>query len=899
MYPEFAYLAAVVESSTDAIITKDLFGIIRTWNSAAERIFGYTAEEAVGKRVLLIIPPERHQEEKMILSRLRAGERVEHFQTIRRRKDGTLIHIDVTVSPVRINGTIVGASKIARDITQQKQAERKAAETQARLAVTLASIGDAVVATDTDTRVTFINTVAEELLRYPASEVIGRPLEDVFRIVNHNTRRPVDSPVRQVLQKGTIVEVANHTVLLRPDGTEIPIDDSAAPILDPDGVLLGVVLVFRDVTNRNRAFRQASVLSAIVKSSDDAILSKDLQGTVTSWNRGAERMFGYTAEEMVGSSILKLIPSDRQSEETAIIDSLLRKERVDHYETVRQTKSGQLRDVSVTVSPLLDDEGRVVGASKIARDVTEQKQARLLLHESQERLRITLESIGDAVVATDASARVTFVNSVATNLMGRSTKDLLGESLEDVFHIVNEETRRLVDSPVQRVLREGIVVGLANHTVLIRPDGTEVPIDDSAAPILDADGRLMGVVLVFRDITERKEAEARIHRWNAELETRVKDRTRDLVRSQEQLRRLASQLAVTEQRERRRLATNLHDSLAQLLALGRMKTGTLKQLIPPQSLQTNAIVHELDEMLQKSLRFTRTVMSELSPTVLHDVGLTAALEWLAKEMAQQELEVSVHTNVDEEIRLPDTHGELLFQCIRELLINVRKHAGVNQASISISRQDTQTVVVIVQDYGSGFDVSHTQSASSDEHFGLFSIRERMAALGGWCLIDSQPGRGTKVELGLGEQSKVVPEGMSLEEATMALSQGPESRRSWRILLVDDHAMVRQGLRKILETYTDVEVVAEASNGEEAIRRAMELQPHAVVMDINMPKINGIEATRQIKQHFPAMAVIGLSVQTTEETLDAMRAAGASVVLSKEQASGQLYEAIAFFLNRTS
>lgn len=238
-------LGAIVDSTDDAIISKDLNGIVTSWNKSAEMIFGYKRDEMLGQSILRLLPPDRQDEEAEILARVRRGERIEHFETIRQRKDGRLVEVSVTVSPIRDEGgKVVGASKIARDITDQK-------------------------------------------------------------------RR------------------------------------GSADLL----------------------------LAAIVNSSDDAIVSKNLDGIITSWNAGAERIFGYVAEEMIGQSVLKLVPTDRKEEEPKILQRLRRSERVDHFETVRVRKDGQHIDVSLTISPVKDATGKVVGASKIARDITELKRA--------------------------------------------------------------------------------------------------------------------------------------------------------------------------------------------------------------------------------------------------------------------------------------------------------------------------------------------------------------------------------------------------------------------------------------------------------------------------------------------------------------------------------------------
>jgi PAS domain S-box-containing protein len=266
-------------------------------------------------------------------------------------------------------------TKLTKEIARRKEAEAVQHEKSESLRVTLASIGDAVISTDAEGRVTFLNAVAESLTGWTQAEAAGRPLPDVFRIVDENTRQPAENPAARALLEGRVVGLANHTLLIARDGTERPIDDSAAPIRDGDGAVIGAVLVFRDVTERMRTEEVRARLAAIVESSDDAIVSKTLDGVIRSWNAGAERLFGYTPEEAVGRPITLIIPPERHDEERTILDRLTRGERIEHFETVRVAKDGRRIDISLTVSPVRDAQGRVIGASKVARDVTERKRA--------------------------------------------------------------------------------------------------------------------------------------------------------------------------------------------------------------------------------------------------------------------------------------------------------------------------------------------------------------------------------------------------------------------------------------------------------------------------------------------------------------------------------------------
>jgi PAS domain S-box-containing protein len=275
---------------------------------------------------------------------------------------------------------------------------RALAASEQQFEVTLASIGDAVICTDDDGCVISLNAVAERSTGWSVFEARRRSLHEVFVIVNERTRVRLESPADRVLREGVVISRAEHTLLLARDGPEVPIDFNGAPIRGGDGRTSGVVIVFRDISERRRIEqereaqdRTARLLAAIVESSSDAIVGKDLEGTVMSWNRGAEEMFGYSSGEIVGRSIRTIIPTDRWTEEDEVLRRLRRGEKVDHFETVRRRKNGTEIHVSLTISPIRSSAGVVVGASKVARDISERKRldehrAQLLVRERAVRM---------------------------------------------------------------------------------------------------------------------------------------------------------------------------------------------------------------------------------------------------------------------------------------------------------------------------------------------------------------------------------------------------------------------------------------------------------------------------------------------------------------------------------
>lgn len=423
-----------------------------------------------------------------------------------------------------------------------------------------------------------------------------------------------------------------------------------------------------------------------------------------------------------------------------------------------------------------------------------------------------------------------------------------------------------------------------------------------ALPRLDPAGRIEAWYGVSIDITARKQAEEQWQQWTAELEQAVACRTQSLRQSEERLRALTTELNLTEQRERKRFATELHDHLAQMLVLGRLKLTQARRMAKLTGRAAD-LLQETEETLSESLAYTRTLVADLAPPVLHEFGLPAALRWLSDRMRRLDLAVTVEVDERHACELPEDRAILLFQSARELLINVAKHAGSPHATLRLARGAGELRLEVL-DGGTGFNYTEGAGNTSPlaSKFGLFSIRERMKALGGSFELESAVGQGTRATLVL-----PLPDGAALDETAEEHEPGvpdpvppaqperavpmPAKQGISRVLLVDDHVMFRQGLRSMLESYADVEIVGEACNGEEAVASVDAVLPSIVVMDINMPKVNGIEATRDIKARHPHVIVIGLSVNPDGNNQLLMKKAGADGFVTKEAAVEHLYSAI--------
>ncbi len=408
------------------------------------------------------------------------------------------------------------------------------------------------------------------------------------------------------------------------------------------------------------------------------------------------------------------------------------------------------------------------------------------------------------------------------------------------------------------------------------------------------------------ELYERQQAEGQLRQLADTLEERVKERTLQLETSYERLRALATDLTVAEQSARRRMATELHDYLAQLLVVARMKVGQL--LKQNHDVEVRKMVADVDQLLHQSLDYTRSLVSELTPQALYERGLGSALQWLGDQMRRQQI-LNVEVSVDEaDLQLPEADAVLLFHSVRELLFNVLKHGQTDRAAVSMTYAQN-VLSLTVSDQGCGFDLEKMRNDRSDR-FGLFSIRERMMDLGGGFDLQSEPGKGTVASLHLPcTLLDVSIEEPATRRAESAASEGsvcggqchPSSSvdnvsdgnisTAIRILIVDDHQLVREGLHCLLQEYKDVAVVGEASTGQQALQLVGTLMPDVVIMDMQMPGWNGAEATRRIVKQYPHITVIGLSVQTDPHVGQSMLEAGAAVFLPKEAINTDLYAAI--------
>jgi PAS domain S-box-containing protein len=750
---------------------------------------------------------------------------------------------------------------------QREQAARAAAEaarlSEERFRTALRAAPIFVFGQDRDLRYTWYHSACET--RQSRLE-LGKRDDQVYE--NPDDAQRLTAIKQRVLDTG---KGTRQEITLQIGGRARCYDLTVEPLRDSGGQIAGITCAAVDLTDHKkvgRALRKTHrALAGVLESISDNFYALDRQWRFTYINAGAERYLDVPRESLLGKGIWE----SRPRMVGTVVEQNYRKAVAD-AETIVFEVGPPVSKCWLEVHAYPSDEG----LSVYFRDITKRRQAEQALRESEAMLARAQQIAKLGSWEFHLESRRVLCSDQAYRILGLTPIQVQG-SYETVFATVHPDDQpRLV-----RQMRRAFADGIPSHVEIriLRPDGTHRVALAQAERICDGDGKPMRLAGTVLDITDRKQSEQQLQVLNETLEQRVAERTA-------QLRTLASELTLAEQRERRRLAQILHDHLQQLLVGAKFSAVALRnRLSDPELLGSLATINDL---LDQSVRVSRSLTVEISPPILYDGGLAAALQWLASWM-QEKYGLAVDVQADERA---DPQGEdirvLLFQAVRELLFNIVKHAGVCRASLRMEQRNGNQICIAVVDEGAGFDpAAQPSNGSHASGFGLLSIRERLEILGGKLEIDSAPGRGTQATLlaplltatkGSIHPAAVLVPGANAYSEPLASSEGATDRI--RVLLADDHKILREGLIRLLQLYPDLEVVGEAADGAMAVALARQAHPDVILMDITMPQMNGVEATRLITAEMPNVRVIGLSMHTENDMAERMREAGAVGYLSK-------------------
>ncbi|RPI23458.1 MAG: PAS domain S-box protein [Acidobacteria bacterium] len=678
--------------------------------------------------------------------------------------------------------------------------------------------------------------------------------------------------------EGQVIEIEGF------DGVRRLVFNSAAPIRDASGNVIGSAVAVQDISDLRRAEEALAAsnkrLQRVLATITEGYYALDDRWRFVEMNGPAEQHFGHPASELAGQNIWDVTRSRVDSPIRRRFHEAMANDAPVHFEAASEIRPGTSCELHVCPRP--------GGLDVFFHDISARKAAEEALRESQRRLASIVDSIADGFYALDRQWRFTHINDAALRYFNKTRLEMIGQRIQEVFPKI---VGSVFEEAYRQAFEHGSSVSIETASVV-----TDSIVEIHAYPGPD------NLTVLFRDVTERKRTEEALQRSpeelrqaNAQLEQKVAERTAQLAQRALQLRALAGELTLSEQRERRRMAKILHDHLQQLLVgakfrvtiLGRVGDEVLRQA-------TNEIEHLLDE----SIATSRSLTAELSPPILHDGGLKAGMEWLARWMADKHglfVELSVEDRIpvlQEDVKV------LLFESVRELLFNVVKHSQCKSATVNIRRVKGGKIQAVVADQGVGFDQAKLKmTGMSGTGFGLFTIQERVELIGGHMQIDSTPGTGSRFVLTtpLNAASSPAPAPVVVEAAPATPSAvevaSPAPGPKIRILLADDHAVVRQGLARLLSAEPDIQIVGEAADGRLAVQLAGKLRPDIVLMDVSMPGLDGLEATRMIRQEWPEVKVLGLSMFDEKERAEAMRAVGASAYLTKSGPAEELVAAI--------
>ncbi len=750
-------LAAILASATDFVARLDRAGRVLEISEVGRRMLGYGAPAvppAHGEDLHLdpgeAVPfPER-------LARA-AADGVWFAESALRTRQGEAIPVaEVILAHREPSGEVESFSLIARDITARRRAERAVVASEQRYRQLVENLPAAVYACDSDGRITLYNDAAVEL--WGRAPVVGSDRWcGSWKILRADGTplAPDECPTALTLRQGR-PPAGMEIIVERPDGSRRHVIPNPHPILDGAGAVVGAINMLVDITERKQAEKARGLLAAIVDTTDDAILSITLDGVITSCNAAGARLYGYAVEELVGAPVATLIPPDRRAEAQGILDRLRRGERVVHFETVRVARDGRRIDVSLTESPVVDSAGRVVGASKIVRDITESKRAERALRERESRLRAMFGQAAVGIALTDPEGGFLEVNERLAQILRTPAPALRARSFQDLTHPE--------DWPAHRRLLEDVARGerpeYSHETRCLRADGSWVWVNVTVSPLLDDGGGAHRLMAVFEDISARKAAEHELQRHREHLDQLVLERTAELEASHERMR-LTDRLAAIGT-----LTAGLGHDMGNLLLPIRMRLETLEALpLPAPAREDIAAIRVAAEYLRRLSQGLRhfAVNPEDGGS---DGQATALAPWWRDVVSflQNAVPKSVTLEGDLAEDLPPVAmpphrlTQVVFNLVQNAGDSLRDRASgwvrVSAALAGTGREMELTVA----DNGCGmsdevrrrcmdpFFTTKTRAISTG--LGLALVLGAVLGVGGSIEIDSAPGRGTSFRLRL-------------------------------------------------------------------------------------------------------------------------------------------------------
>jgi two-component system, cell cycle sensor histidine kinase and response regulator CckA len=851
-----AQFQSLLDAAPDAMVCVDTDGTIVYANAQVERLFGYPPDELLGQLVDVLVPVaarDAHPAHRAAyVAQPRPRAMGAGMELSARRRDGTEFPAEISLNALRQGDTVLVAAAI-RDVTDRTRAE-------AKFRGLLEAAPDAIVGVRVDGEIALVNAQAERLFGYSREELIGQPVEmlvpEAARDLHPGRRAEYVADPRP-RPMGAGVQLAGR----RRDGTSFPAEISLSAIETEEGVLVSAAI--RDVTDRTRAAAAQAQLAAIIQSSHDAIIGKTLDGTITSWNPGAERLYGYTAEQMIGANARQtLIPPHRRADEDHMVERIVQGEKVQQYQGERVRRDGTTIPIALTMSPIVGAQGEIIGIATVSRDLSEQQRA-------DARFRALLEAAPDATIGVDAEGRIVLVNAQAEHLFGYARGELTGQHIE----LLVPEAARAVH-PAHRSAYfadpRSRPMGAGMQLAARRRDGSEFPAEISLSA-LETDSGLV-VSASVRDVSERIEAQAE----------------RERLRAQAERERLESQLHQSQRLESLgQLAGGVAHDFNNLLAVILNYASFVTEEVTKVAQETEeprwaAICRdtaEIERAAERARVLTRQLLTfarraAVRPSVLDLHEVVTDVEQLLRRTLGEHVELLVN--------LAPSLGRIVADRgqIEQLLLNLAVNArdampkggtlSIDADNVTVDEayallrpdlQDGEHVRLRVSDTGTGMDravLAHafepfftTKPKGEGSGLGLATVYGIVAQAGGQVQLYSEPGLGTTVTV----LFPATAQAATRHDPVVAVPATPASET---VLIVEDEDAMREVTRRILSR-NGYRVLCAASGAQ-----AMEIVEcergdiQLLVTDVIMPQMLGKEVAERVTLRCPDIRVLFMS-----------------------------------------